>query len=206
MKKGRKGLKRLKHLLWIVPLLLVAAAIVLSVTAANAREADTTYHATLNRSIQVSSKDFQDRGEMPVQFSCRGAGTSPHIAWTGGPENVQSYVLLATDWDAPSPILPLFAVPHWVVYNIPKGFMEIPQDSTPEKLARFDILVGAGIGGTREYIPPCPPLGQHEYEFRIYALDVPTIAPATNDKAGVLSAIEGHVLGYGELIGLFSAG
>ncbi len=198
--------KRLKHLLWIVPLLLVAAAIVLAVTAANARKADTAFHATLPRSIQMSSKNFKERGDIPGQFSCRGAGISPDIAWNGGPENVQSYVLLATDWDAPSPSLRLFAVPHWVVYNIPRDFREIPQDSTPEKLARFDILVGAGIGGTKAYIPPCPPLGQHEYEFRIYALDVPMIAPASSDKAGVLNAIEGHVLGYGELVGLRSAG
>jgi Raf kinase inhibitor-like YbhB/YbcL family protein len=115
-------------------------------------------------------------------------------------------VLLATDWDAPSPSFRLFAVPHWVLYNIPRDVQEIPQNSSPDALTKLNIQVGAGIGGTETYIPPCPPMGQHEYEFRVYALDVERIQPRSNDKAGVLSAIEGHVLGYGELIGLRSAG
>jgi Raf kinase inhibitor-like YbhB/YbcL family protein len=198
-------MRRLKHLLWVVPLLLIAAAIVLSITTANAREADTSYHATLSRSIQVTSNDFGENMEMPEDLSCRGSGRAPHIAWSGGPAGVRSYVLLATDWDAPSPSLPLFAVPHWVVYNIPPDVKEIPANSTTAQLTQSNIAVGAGIGGEQEYIPPCPPLGQHRYEFRIYGLDIDRIEPASNNKDGVLAAIEGHVLGYGELVGLNTA-
>ena len=47
---------------------------------------------------------------------------------------------------------------------------------------------------------------EHQYIFRVYALDVDQIQPATNNKSGVMAAIDGHILGYGELIGLSSAG
>src|SRR5882762_10108948 len=65
------------------------------------------------------------------------------------------------------------------------------------------IAVGMNISGSTEYAPPCPPLGQHEYVFRVYALDVDRIQPEANNKAGVMDAMKGHILTYGELVGLF---
>jgi phosphatidylethanolamine-binding protein (PEBP) family uncharacterized protein len=44
----------------------------------------------------------------------------------------------------------------------------------------------------------------HHYHFRLYALDAPLgLAPgATKDQ--VLAAITGHVLGQGELVGIYA--
>jgi phosphatidylethanolamine-binding protein (PEBP) family uncharacterized protein len=58
------------------------------------------------------------------------------------------------------------------------------------------------ISGQPGYMAPCPPVGTHRYEFRVYALDVGSIQPSTKDKAGVMSAMDGHILSYGELVGL----
>ena len=109
----------LKHLLWIVPLVLVIAVLSLVVYAATARRADVRYHSSLSKTLQVSSTSFQHEQEMPVDVSCRGAGMAPDIKWSGAPAGTKSYALIAMDWDAPSPRLKLLTVVHWILYNIP---------------------------------------------------------------------------------------
>ena len=73
-------------------------------------------------------------------------------------------------------------------------------------LEAHKIDVAANIAGATAYAPPCPPLGVHAYQFRVYALDVDQIRPATNTRAGVMAAMAGHILAYGELVGLRAPG
>ena len=195
-----------KRLLVIVPIVLIALIVLLAGYNSFTINADERYHASLTKSLQVVSNDFQHQQEMGVEFSCRGAGTAPHIAWSEAPANVKSYAIVATDIDAPAPYLRLFPVVHWVVYNIPTDVHEIARNASNADLQLRNIVVGNNIAGEPQYAPPCPPLGQHQYIFRVYALDVDQIRPATNNKSGVTAAIDGHILGYGELIGLSSAG
>src|SRR5207237_979311 len=196
--------RKLKHLLWIIPSILVIAVVSLAAYAATARSADVNYHAKLRKTIQVSSRSFQNEQEMPVEFSCKGKSTAPDIQWTKPPDGAKSYALIAMDWDAPSPSLRLFPVVHWVLYNIPPERTEIPRASTNSDLTRDNIVPGLNIAVEAGYMAPCPPLGTHRYEFRVYALDVDRIQPPSNDRAGVLKAMDGHILGYGELVGLKS--
>jgi phosphatidylethanolamine-binding protein (PEBP) family uncharacterized protein len=49
---------------------------------------------------------------------------------------------------------------------------------------------------------PCPPIGRHRYFFKLYALDRAVDAGGL-DKAGLIKAIDGHVLARGELIGTY---
>ncbi len=199
-------MKRLKLTLWIVPALFAVAVLILAVLTAYALDGDIAYHQTLVASVQVRSNDFEDLQEMPVQFSCVGTGISPHIEWTAGPDGTRSYALIATDWDAPSPNFRLFALPHWVLFNIPTSVREIPQDAGIVELSEESVVVETGMGGAEGYLPACPPMGRHQYQFRVYALDVDQINPELNNRADVLAGIEGHVLAYGELIGFRTAG
>lgn len=96
-------MKRLKHLLWVVPLLLVVGVAAMVLATSHARGNEIEYHPGLTRSIEVRSDDFDDRGEMPLELTCRGEGIAPHVGWRGAPEGTRSYALLAVDWDAPSP-------------------------------------------------------------------------------------------------------
>jgi len=194
----------LKHLLWIIPSILVLAIVSLAAYAATARNADANYHNKLQKIIQVSSKSFQSGQEMPLEFSCRGTSTAPAIQWANVPAGTRSYALIAMDWDAPSPRVRLFPVVHWILYNIPRDTMEIPQGAANVDLTRNNIVPGLNIAGQPGYMAPCPPLGTHRYEFRVYALDVDQLQPSSNDRAGVMKAMEGHLLGYGELVGLKS--
>ena len=96
----------LKHLLWVIPTLLVAAIAFLANSAARQRNIDEEYHGPLNKTLRVTSKNFANDQPMPAVFSCRGEGRSPHIAWTDAPAKTKSYALVAMDWDVPSPGLP----------------------------------------------------------------------------------------------------
>ncbi len=66
--------------------------------------------------------------------------------------------------------------------------------------------------GTREglndwqrtgYGGPCPPIGQHRYFHKLYALDVvlPDLGQPT--KVALEQAMQGHVLAWAELIGVY---
>src|SRR6476646_10944542 len=105
----------LKHLLWIIPSIIVVVIVLAAAYSGYARSADARYHSILHKSFQVTSANPDQ--EMPVEYSCKGAGVSPHIQWTGAPTGAKSYALRTTDWDAPSPSLRLLAVSHWVLYN-----------------------------------------------------------------------------------------
>jgi Raf kinase inhibitor-like YbhB/YbcL family protein len=194
----------LKHLLWIIPLIIVIGIVSLVAYAATARNSDGRYHSKLSKTLQVSSDSFQHEQEMSADFSCRGRGMAPHLQWAGSPNGTRSYAVVAMDWDAPSPSLRLFPVVHWILYNIPVDTNEIPQNSTNASLSQRRIVSGLNIGGQQGYMPPCPPLGTHRYEFRVYALDVNEIHPSSIGKAALMTAMDGHILAYGELVGLRS--
>jgi Raf kinase inhibitor-like YbhB/YbcL family protein len=64
----------------------------------------------------------------------------------------------------------------------------------------------SGNSGFRRqgYGGPCPPSGSHHYHFILSALDVPTLGlQAGAAKADVEKAMEGHVVGKAETIGLY---
>jgi hypothetical protein len=171
--------------------------------ASNARDLDRTYHAAIPKTVILHSISFSAGGEIPASYTCKGEKVSPEVSWEGAPDKSQSYVLIATDWDGPSPRLRLGNFTHWILYNIPRDVHEIKSAATPADLAREKIAIGNNSSGPPAYMPPCPPLGKHRYVFRLYALDVPQIHPARFDRAGVMDAMSGHVLAYGEIVGLF---
>jgi Raf kinase inhibitor-like YbhB/YbcL family protein len=117
-------------------------------------------------------------------------------------DGVKSFVLIVDDPDAPDPAAPQRVYVHWVLYDLPPDARELPEGTTSESLPP----------GTREgkndwdrigYGGPCPPIGQHRYYFKLYALDVTLGDLKTPTKARVLDAMEGHVLSETELVGLY---
>lgn len=194
-------MRRLLHLLWILPVLALLAAGTAALLASLALDRHEAFHDRLPRSLTVRSDDFEDGGRIPTVFTCRGRGISPHIEWTGAPPVARSFVLVETDWDVPSPALRLFRVAHWVLYDIPPDVREIPREATNAELRDLGITVGTATGDTEGYLPSCPPFGDHAYEFDVYALDVARLNPESSGRDAVMDAIEGHVLTYGRLVG-----
>ena len=183
---------------------LAAAFIVFAyLRAMSAREVDRTYHAAIPKTVILRSISINAGADIPASYTCKGEGVSPEVSWEGVPDKAQSYVLIATDWDGPSPRLRLGNFTHWLLFNIPQGVHEVKSAVMPAELAQAKIELGENSSGAPAYRPPCPPLGKHRYIFRLYALDVAQLHPATRDRAGVMNAMTGHVLAYGEIVGLF---
>ena len=171
--------------------------------ASSARDVDRAYHAALPKTVILHSISFSAGGDMPASYTCKGEGVSPEVSWEGVPDKAQSYVLIETDWDGPSPRFRLGNFTQWILYNIPQDDHEIKSAATPAELRQRKIEIGNNSSDAAAYTPPCPPLGKHRYIFRLYVLDVPQIRPAAHNRDGVIDAMIGHVLAYGEVVGLF---
>ncbi len=106
------------------------------------------------------------------------------------PSTARSLALIVED---PDPAFGTFD--HWVVWNIPP-VKEIKENSIPGK-------VGKNSRNENKYTGPCPPSGVHKYYFKVYALDDTLHLSDNTNKQALLKAMEGHILGTAETIGLF---
>ena len=162
--------------------------------------------------LEIHSPAFEAGGVIPTEFSCFGQNLSPALEWSGVPDGTLSLALLLDDPDSQPP-----GFVHWVIYKIPPTAGGLP-DGVPAGPAMPDgslqgpndfAQYGGGVlpGGAEikqvGYDSPCPG-GQHRYVFSLYALDVVPELNAGVTMAGVLAAMEGHVLAKSELVGLFA--
>ena len=148
--------------------------------------------------FSISSSAFTEGGNIPSKFTCDAGMTnpSPALSWKDAPANTKSFVLIMHDPDAPL----AGGFTHWVLFDIPATTMQLPEAFQPGSVG-----VSGNSGFRRQgYGGPCPPSGSHHYHFMLSALDVPTLGLAAGaTKADVEKAMEGHVLGKADLVGLY---
>lgn len=149
--------------------------------------------------MNIESPVFESNGMIPPRYTCDGADQSPPLHWTDVPPEAQSLTLIVDDPDAPGGTFV-----HWVVYDLPPD-----GDGLAEALPAGEAIPGGGVQGINDfraiaYGGPCPPSGTHRYMFKLYALDTRLPLPPGASKAEIVTAMDGHVLGFGELIGLYS--
>ncbi|MDD5326450.1 MAG: YbhB/YbcL family Raf kinase inhibitor-like protein [Phycisphaerae bacterium] len=148
--------------------------------------------------IKVTSSAFTEGGSIPAKYTCDGLEISPPLQWDGVPDGTKSIALISDDPDARKETWV-----HWVLFNMPADTREleenIPSDKTLANGARQGINDSRGIG----YGSPCPPTGTHRYYFKIYALDTKLDLAAGVKKSDLLKAMEGHILGQGQLMGRY---
>lgn len=149
--------------------------------------------------MSVTSSVFAEGGMIPRQHTCDGPDTSPPLAWSGVPEGTKSLALICDDPDAPSKTWV-----HWVLYNLPPTIAELPGNL--EKTEDIDIGAKHGVSdfGRFGYWGPCPPGGTHRYFFKMYALDMKLELSGRVSKAQLESAMEGHILAEGQLMGKYT--
>jgi hypothetical protein len=143
------------------------------------------------KQLVVTSSAFVHDQKIPAKYTCDGDNVNPPLTIEGIPEGTKTLVLIADDPDAPVGIWD-----HWIVWNIPVT-SAIEENSVPGKEALNSF-------GKKSYGGPCPPSGTHRYFFKVYALDAELDLGANANKADVEKAMRGHVLGQGELVGLYS--
>ena len=143
--------------------------------------------------MKITSSAFQQGGNIPSKFSCDGANTSPPLEIGDVPSGAKSLVLIVDDPDAPSGLFT-----HWAVWNISPQTSTIAEGSTPKGVQGTNDFGKSGYGG------PCPPSGTHRYYFKIFALDRELDLPFGAKRGQLDTAIKGHVIAQGELMGRYS--
>jgi len=182
---------------------IVSLMLYLLLTNTGKQKDETAYHANLSKSINLKSADFENGGMMPADVSDNGINHSPQLNWDTLPAGTKSLAVMVTDYDAPAPNFHLFTASHWVVYNIPLGVHSLAKGITVDELKKSGIDVGKNYAGNHIYSGPKPPFGIHNYYFRIYALDFDHLFLKNDNRDELYKAMQGHIVGYGELVGRF---
>ena len=143
--------------------------------------------------LSIESPAFPHNGMIPPEHTCDGADANPPLSIRNAPEGTRSLALIVDDPDAPGKTWV-----HWVIWNLPPDTAEIPSKGVPA-----GALQGKNDFGKQAYGGPCPPSGTHRYFFKLYALDAPLPLKAGAVKAQLEEAMQGHILGKAELIGLY---
>jgi Raf kinase inhibitor-like YbhB/YbcL family protein len=142
----------------------------------------------------VSSPAFAHGGPIPARYSAYGANEMPPLAWSALPSGTRSLALLVEDPDAPS------AQPfvHWVVWNLAPAAGALPR-------ALAGAAQGTNGAGRPGWSGPRPPDAKpHHYHFELFALDTSLALPADTNRDRLVAALNGHVVGKGQLVGVFT--
>ncbi len=163
--------------------------------------------------IRVTSSAFPHNGRIPEKYTCDPTSSetsrgkpdiSPPLEISGVPAGAKTLALIMHDPDAPR----AGGWTHWVQFNI-------PVNGNAEQIESYKVTSfkegeepqgtsGKGTGGNSSYLGPCPPSGTHRYFFTAYALDTELALKEGATKTELESAMSGHIIAKGELIGLYS--
>jgi Raf kinase inhibitor-like YbhB/YbcL family protein len=166
------------------------------VTACNADNSSTNGAAM---KLQLTSTAFTNGQPIPARHTADGQDVSPALQWAGMPPATKSLALICDDPDAPAGTWV-----HWVIYDLPPSAAGL-SEGTP-KSAELANGARQGVNDFKRtgYGGPAPPAGKaHRYFFKLYALDLEPNLKAGLTKQDLLKAMEGHILGEGQLVGTY---
>jgi Raf kinase inhibitor-like YbhB/YbcL family protein len=142
--------------------------------------------------LTLRSSAFDEGGAIPSQYTCDGADASPPLAWDGAPDGTESFAVLVTDPDARGFV-------HWVLTDIPADVTELAEgQGDAVGVPGANQFAGNGWSG------PCPPSGEHRYEFRVYAVSQVLGLGEGASADELRGALEGKVLAEGVLTGVYA--
>jgi hypothetical protein len=148
--------------------------------------------------LEVKSSTFEAGEAIPKKHTCDGDDVSPPLSWTGAPAETRSLALVAEDPDAPSGTFV-----HWLVHGLGPGVRGLEANASKKGLPG-NAHQGRNDFGQLAWRGPCPPKGPaHRYVFRVFALDAPISLPTGAERSALDSAMEGHIIGQGELMGRY---
>lgn len=159
----------------------------------------------------------------------RGPNRNPAISWAKGPAGTASYAIVVVDTDVPTVFTSAnkegMTIPadlkrrdfyHFLLVDVlpattslpagadSRGAAAKPAGPTPRGVRGQNDYGGVRAG----YDGPCPPWNDtipHHYHFQVYALNVARLNVSGNFKgADVVAAMQGHILAWGEVVGVYS--
>ena len=157
--------------------------------------------------LSIESAAFPHNGRIPSQYtSADGDNIQPALRFGDVPAGTKALVLLVEDPDAPRP-QPFV---HWVAWGIPGTTTSLPErvPDIPRPEQPMGMRQGRNGMDKTGWFGPRPPEGDpkpHRYHFQIFALDTDLDLSENADRQALAAAIQGHVVGQGELTGLYQA-
>ena len=145
-----------------------------------------------DETVNLSSDAFADGGAIPSQYTCDGGDVSPPLSWSTGPDEVGAYTVVVRDPDAGGFV-------HWVLTDIPHDVTALPEgQGDTVGIPGQNDFGRVGWGG------PCPPSGEHRYEFKIYALSAPLDLDGAPTADDVDRGLGDKVMAEGVLTGVYA--
>ncbi len=141
--------------------------------------------------MKFKSSVFENGGEIPKKYTCKGEGVNPPLEWSDLPASTEALALSVVDPDAPGGDFV-----HWLIYNIKPEVNFIDEDGSPTGLELEND------GGEKGYYPPCPPSGKHRYIFKLYALGEEI---SDVNKNNFLEKVESAKIDQATITGLFGS-
>jgi len=149
--------------------------------------------------LVVISSAFLMGETIPVKYTGMGKDISPPLSWSKAPDNTKSFAVICDDPDAP-----MGTWVHWVFFNIPPATTNLAEGIPPKPKLPDGSIQGINDFRRNGYGGPMPPPGKpHRYFFKVYALDTMLNLTPNAKKADLETAMEGHILARGELMGTF---
>jgi phosphatidylethanolamine-binding protein (PEBP) family uncharacterized protein len=158
--------------------------------------AEASAKASATDALTVTSSAIGSDGNLPVEFTCDGAGASPPLEWQAGPPGTKSYAV--TLWhEAPDRVKS-----YWVVYGIPSNRTQLAKNS------RNVGTTGLNDKNRAEYDPMCSKgPGVKTYHVTVYALSaMPTLRANAATRDALLDAIKDITLAQGTLTYTYERG
>jgi para-nitrobenzyl esterase len=150
--------------------------------------------------LKVTSPAFADGQDMPFKYTSFRDNIFPGVAWSAGPAGTRSYVVAMQGVLKGGDDEQLGTSVHFFLFNIPAGVTKLDMGlKTPPAGAVF----GATVHGFKDaYVGPhTHSWTKHAYHLEVFALDTVFPADAQMTLAKFESAMAGHVLASGEVIG-----
>jgi len=144
----------------------------------------------------LASPAFADGEALDPCFTAQEEdAVAPPLEWNAPPPGTQELVVIVEDADTstPSPVC------HWLVWGLKPQKGKLLEGEAPPR-------VGKNSQKKSEWLLPDTPIGvqPHNYVFQIYALDLPLILLPGADRAKLVAAMQGHVIGAAVLTGTYA--
>lgn len=143
--------------------------------------------------MYLTSPSFTSNEKIPMKFTCEGENVNPALIYSDTPDGTVSLALILEDPDAMGGIFY-----HWVIWNLDPNIRKIDENAL-----KIGFDTGKNSSHQNSYFGPCPPIGNHRYYFKLYALDTKLDLDLDTNAIQLRQVMKDHILAECELMGTY---